>query len=83
MLSDGIFQRFCNAVKKLLLFALLYLLHREARLEVALGDNVFARAKGNRAAGFNAANIRVEGFWLRDVLQVDVVLNGASVKVEL
>ena len=83
VLSYGILQRLRNPVKELLLFTLLYLLNREAGLEVALGDNLFAWTKGNSAAGFNAANIRVEGFWLRDVLQVDVVLNGASVKVEL
>ena len=82
VLGDGILQRFCNAVKELLFFSFWYLLDRETRLKVALGDDLLARLQGHSAAGFHPADIGVQGFRFRDVLQVDIVLNSTTVKVE-
>ena len=83
MLFDAILQRQRDPIEELLLLALLDGLDGEAWLEIAFGDYLFAGAKSDSTAGFDAANVGVEGLRLRYVLQVHIVLDGATIKAEV
>ena len=80
VLLDAILQRPRNLVEKLLFLSLLDGLDGEAGGEVALSHYFFARVQRDGAAGLDATNVGMQRLRFRNVLQVDVVLDGALIK---
>ena len=84
VLFHAVFQSLGNVVEKLLLQIRRNRGDVELRIKMALfAERGVRDTQGNRATGLHTPDVRVQAFGLRDVLEVDVVLQCATVEAEV